>query len=369
MILLSVVCDLVAEIRVIVAALPFFFAISEKETPPNFAVTTDLRVPARLSDELRSSRSAESPRDIRVKVREACQNIRNLLKLGCAVKEFTEEGSSRGKDWEEVLVKGDNARFVALGSRLRGVREVLTLGVKPNFHDYTLPERQMILDASIILFPTLNYAQFFRTMGKRIFPSLETYLYADEKIKQTTLFYLWGIPHPRTRIYYHLHHGDILRDFSFPFVAKLPRASAQGRGVFKIDNREDLGSYLQRTHVAYIQEYLPHERDLRVILINYEPILAYWRVCPPGSFKTNIFHGGSFDFEDIPSEGIKLAQEFSQKCKFNDVGLDFIQNNGKWYLLEANMKYGRKGLQTKGMDLKQIMREKLLSGELTVDRG
>lgn len=266
-------------------------------------------------------------------------------------------------------MKEGKAPFVALGSRLRGVPEVLTLGVKPNFHDYTLRERELILDAPVILYPTLNYAQFFTTLDKKIFPSLETYLYADEKIKQTTLFYMWGIPHPQTRIYYHLHHGDIMKDFSFPFVAKLPRGSAQGKGVFKINNRDDLEGYLQRTHVAYIQEYLPHERDLRVILINYEPILAYWRVCPPGSFKTNIFQGGSFDFEGIPSEGIKMAQKFSQKCKFNDVGLDFIQKNGKWYLVEANMKYGRKGLQMKGMDLKEILREKLLSGELITDRS
>jgi len=33
-------------------------------------------------------------------------------------------------------------------------------------------------------------------------------------------------------------------------------------------------------------------------------------------------------------------------------------------LIEANMKYGRKGLEIKGMDLKQILREKLLSGDL-----
>jgi len=94
-----------------------------------------------------------------------------------------------------------NNTFVALGSRLRGVPEVLTLGVKPNFLEYTLKERGLILGAGIILFPTLNYAQFLTTLGKRIFPSLETYLYADEKIKQTTLFQMLGISHPRTKIY------------------------------------------------------------------------------------------------------------------------------------------------------------------------
>ena len=115
-----------------------------------------------------------------------------------------------------------NTPYIALGSRLQGVPEVITLGVKPNFYDYSVYERELISGSDTILYPTLNYAQFFNTIGKKIFPSLETYIYADEKIKQTTLFNMLGIPHPRTRIYYHLHHRDILKDFSFPFIAKLP---------------------------------------------------------------------------------------------------------------------------------------------------
>lgn len=255
--------------------------------------------------------------------------------------------------------------FVALGSRLQGVPEVLTLGVKPNFHDYSPRERTLITDSPVILYPTLNYAQFFTTMGKKIFPSLETYLYADEKIKQTTLFYMLGIPHPRTRLYYPRHHRDIVKDFAFPFIAKLPRASAQGRGVFMITNADELAYYLQLTKVAYIQDFLPHDRDLRVVLINCEPVLAFWRVCAPGNFRSNLFQGGTINFDHIPEEALALAREAARKCRFNDVGLDLIYQEGKWYLLEANMKYGRKGLRLRSMDLKQVLRNKLLSGELT----
>ncbi len=255
--------------------------------------------------------------------------------------------------------------YVALGSRLKGVPEVITLGVKPNYLDYTPQERKLIKEAPFILYPTMNYAQFFKTSGKRIFPSLETYLYADEKIKQTTLFYLNNIPHPRTRIYYPRHHGEILKDFTPPFIAKLPRASAQGRGVFLIRSKDELENYLSLTKIAYIQEYLPHERDLRIILINYRPVLSYWRVRPPDGFKTNIFQGGRFDFDGIPESAIKKSIEFAKKCRFNDVGLDMIRHDGKWYLIEANMKYGRKGLRERGMELKQIIREMLISGQIT----
>ncbi len=255
--------------------------------------------------------------------------------------------------------------FVALGSRLKGVPEVLTLGVKPNFTDYTEEEKKLILNAAMILYPTANYAQFFTTLEKPFFPSLETCLYADEKIKQTTLFSMLGIPHPRTRVYYHLHHQDILRDFSFPFVAKLPRASSRGRGVYKIENSEQLNAYLHLTSIAYVQEYLPHERDLRVILVNYEPILSYWRKRAPSNFRTNLHQGAIPQFLEIPHEAIRLARDTALRCRFNDVGLDLIPCGRKWYVIEANMEYGRKGLAMKGMDLKQILRDKLLCGELT----
>lgn len=257
------------------------------------------------------------------------------------------------------------ARFIALGSRLSGVPEVLTLGVKPNFLDYTSQERDLILGAPVVLYPTRHYAKFLSTLGRPIFPSLETHLYADEKILQSTLFQMLGLNHPRTRFYYRRHHSDILNDFSFPFVAKFPRSSSRGRGVFLVEDEADLAAYLERTPVAYIQEYLPHERDLRVVLIHYAPVIAYWRVRPARGFKANLSQGGEARFDGIPPDALDAAVRCARACRFDDVGLDFIQHDGRWYLIEANMKYGRKGLQMRGMNLKQMMRKMLLHGEIT----
>jgi ribosomal protein S6--L-glutamate ligase len=220
--------------------------------------------------------------------------------------------------------------YIALGSRLRGIPEVQTLGVKPNFFDYTPDERELIAGARLILYPTLNYAQFFTTTGRPIFPSVETYLYADDKIKQTTLINMAGIPHPRTRFYYRPQHRLILRDFDFPFVAKIPRASARGRGVFLITSDEELKRYCGLTRVAYIQEFLPHERDLRVVLINYKCVLAYWRKRAANDFRTNLHQGGTIDFDQIPDQAIAMAQQYARCCKLNDVGLDLIYSKDNW---------------------------------------
>ena len=126
---------------------------------------------------------------------------------------------------------------------------------------------------------------------------------------------------------------------------------------------------MKLTNVAYIQEYIPHQRDLRVILINYRPVLAYWRERPAERFKTNVFQGGVINFQKVPDDALYMARQYSKKCRFNDVGLDMMRVNRKWYLIEANMKYGRKGLNLKGMNLKEILREKILSGDLTDSDG
>ena len=254
--------------------------------------------------------------------------------------------------------------YIALGSRLRGIPEVITLRVKPNFPDYTAEEQDLIANAPVILYPTLNYAQFFTTMGKKIFPSVETYLYADDKIKQTTLFSMLGIPHPRTRFYYRPQAEIILRNFSFPFVAKIPRASARGRGVFLIRNTDELMQYLSTTRIAYIQEYLEHDRDLRVVLINYKVVIAYWRLQATGDFRTNLHQGGTIDFNNVPQETLRFAEKCARACRLNDVGLDFLHSNNRWYLIEANMQYGRRGLTKKGLVLKEVIRKMLLAGEL-----
>ena len=134
--------------------------------------------------------------------------------------------------------------------------------------------------------------------------------------------------------------------------------------MFKIKNIRDLEAYLNNTSVAYIQEYIPHDRDVRVVLINYDPILSYWRVSAQGEFRTNVYQKGSIVFDNVPTEAILCAQKTARMCNFDDVGLDLIEHKGRWLIIEANMKYGRKGLFMKGLNLKEIIRNKLLSGNL-----
>jgi ribosomal protein S6--L-glutamate ligase len=255
-------------------------------------------------------------------------------------------------------------RPVAIGARLARFPEILTLGLRPNLADYPPEHLDLIRRAATIYYPTDAFAAQLVTMGKRIFPSLECHLYEGDKIKQTRLFELLGLPHPRTRVYYGRQRDRITGDFAFPFIAKKPRASALGRGVFLIRDSRDLEAYLAQNRTAYIQERLPLERDIRVVVIGFEPVCAYWRIPRPGEFRCNLGQGGSVDFRDVPPEAVELAVETARAANLDEAGLDVAWCEGAPCLLEFNVKYGHQGPRRAGIDIRRLLRDKILAGEL-----
>ncbi len=247
-------------------------------------------------------------------------------------------------------------KAIALGSRLNGCNNVITLGVKPNFSDYTTSEAGLIHTADKIYYPSAFYADLFDVMGKPTFPGYHTYKCVQDKIKQTAMFYLLNIPHPRTRIFYgRKQKVNINEQFSFPFIAKVPRGSAMGRGVFLIRNNHDLEKYCRLPSPAYIQEYLETDSDIRVVVIGKKAVLAYRRIAPCNDFRSNVSVGSEICLDPVSQEALDLALYTADKCRWDDVGIDIILHQKKYYVIEANVKYGRKGFEKAGIDYISMM--------------
>ena len=254
-------------------------------------------------------------------------------------------------------------QVIALEARLKRCKNVHTLGVRPNFSDYNPREAELIRKAGKIYFPTAFYADLFDTMGKSTFPSYHTYKCVQDKIKQTALFELLNLPHPRTRVFYgNRQKQSILDHFAYPFIAKIPRGSAMGRGVYLVRDEKELRDYLDRVSPAYIQQYLPIDRDIRVVVIGGRIVHAYWRIAPPDEYRSNVAVGGRISLEAIPEKARALALQVARTCCWDDVGIDICENKGRFYVLEANMKYGKDGFREAGLDYEQIM-ESMIDNE------
>jgi ribosomal protein S6--L-glutamate ligase len=254
---------------------------------------------------------------------------------------------------------------IALEGRLRKCKNVLTLGVRTNFYDYSPKEQELIRQADRIYYPSSFYADLFDAMGKPTFPGYHTYKCVQDKIKQTALFELLGISHPRTRVFYgQRQKRRITEYFELPFIAKIPRGSAMGRGVFLIQTDQDLQDYLQQSGVAYIQEYLPTDRDIRVVVIGRRVIHAYWRVASGNEFRSNVALGGTVSLEAVPSQALELALDTAHACRWDDVGIDICLHQGRYYILEANMKYGKEGFRQAGIDYVKLMEQMIENEEI-----
>jgi ribosomal protein S6--L-glutamate ligase len=254
---------------------------------------------------------------------------------------------------------------IALEHRLRRCRNVRTLGVRTNFVDYSDDEIRAIRQAPKIYYPSVFYADLFDAMGKSLFPSYHTYKCVQDKIKQTALFYLLDIPHPFTRVFYGKRRLEkIVRVFPFPLIAKIPRGSALGRGVFLVQNEEELASYLRLSPVAYIQEYLALDRDIRVVVIGDRVVHAYWRLAAQGEYRSNVAAGGTISLEKVPEKVLTLALHTARACGWDDVGIDICVHQGRFLVLEANMKYGKEGFRRAGIDYFKMMEEMIDNGAI-----
>ena len=256
-------------------------------------------------------------------------------------------------------------RPIAIGARLKKCPQIHTLGFRPNFSDYSQRDQALVFSAPKIYYPTAFYADLFNVMGKETFPSYHTYKFAQDKIKQTAIFQMLGIPHPRTRFFYGpVQKNQILQHFDFPFIAKIPRGSAKGLGVYLIQTPGDLALYLNQQGPAYVQEYLPIDRDMRIIVMGRQIVLGFWRIAGKDTFKTNLFQGGQISFDPLPPKALNLALLTAEKCGWDDVGIDIVLSDNRFYVLEGNMKYGTKGFQKAGINYKDLVCDLILKGRI-----
>lgn len=214
-------------------------------------------------------------------------------------------------------------------------------------------QRDLLCTADWLLFPEYWQVNAL-TYGLRrpVFPSPATYHLGHDKVEMTRGFWSLVPQHvPETRILAASEAAveEVLDSFTFPFVVKEPR-NAMGRGVFLMETRADFLRFAADHPVLYVQEYLPLQRDLRVVYIGDQVVSAYWRrgVC---DFRNNVALGGEISFDDVPEAPLRLVEQVARGLGIDHAGFDVAEVNGHWYLLEFNVLFGNQALVMQGVRL------------------
>lgn len=187
-------------------------------------------------------------------------------------------------------------------------------------------------------------------LGCRIFPSIASYRFGQDKVQFTRAMWLAAPEHmPATLILPATAESAarVVEELGFPMVVKEPRSS-MGQGVFRIDSRAALFDLLPGLSVLYAQEYLAIGRDLRVVWIGDAVVGAYWR--SGEGFYHNIARGADYDFSAVPESALALVTRIATALGINHAGFDLACVDGHWYVIEANVRFGNEGLRAMGID-------------------
>jgi ribosomal protein S6--L-glutamate ligase len=226
--------------------------------------------------------------------------------------------------------------------RTLGLPDIKILNPK----DY-LRHLKLLADADWILFPPYDLVNIlYYAVNPRIFPSVAAYHLGHDKVEMTRAFQIVCPDHiPETFIQPNTWSNcDHLWDRMVPpFVAKDP-IGARGKGVHLIESRQDWLAYCSRTPILYVQEYLPIDRDMRLVVIGERVVSGYWRHLGIDGFHTNVGCGGTIHHSEIPGSAIELVEKVAIRLSIDHGGFDVAERDGGLVLFEFNRLFGNAGL-------------------------
>jgi len=122
-----------------------------------------------------------------------------------------------------------------------------------------------------------------------------------------------------------------------------------GGGTWMVELDDPVNAQVGDRH-AFLQEYLDHDEqrhhDLRVYVVGDRVVAAMNRYAPEGEWRTNVALGG--EVEDmtgrLPQRVRRMALEAVDAIGLDYAGVDIVQGEDGYYVLEVNPTAGFRGL-------------------------
>jgi hypothetical protein len=175
----------------------------------------------------------------------------------------------------------------------------------------------------------------------RFIPSLDTQFANKSKENVTRFAWKYNLPVPKTYIYYNRGKADnFLKNTTYPKIIKKSYGPSNYGGYFvhKVDSYKEARELLdeKKYHPIYVQDFVPMEADIRVMLIGHKPVCAFWRRPPEGKWLTNTSQGGSMDYMNVPKSVLDLAVKASKSANAEYWACDVAYGkDGKVRILEC----------------------------------
>ena len=122
-----------------------------------------------------------------------------------------------------------------------------------------------------------------------------------------------------------------------------------GGGTWKVERDEHVNPKVGNRY-AFLQSLIERDdqahRDIRVYVVGDDVVGAMYRYAPDNDWRTNVALGGNVEdaTDDLPQAVVDIATEASDVVGLDYAGVDIVEGNDGWFVLEVNPTAGFKGL-------------------------
>ncbi len=122
-----------------------------------------------------------------------------------------------------------------------------------------------------------------------------------------------------------------------------------GGGTWKVGANELVNAKVGNRY-AFLQELIERDdqrhRDIRIYVVGDEVVGAMYRYAPDNDWRTNVALGGSVEdaTDDLPQEVRDIAIRSTEAIGLDYAGVDIVESDDGWFVLEVNPTAGFKGL-------------------------
>ena len=196
----------------------------------------------------------------------------------------------------------------------------------------------------------LNILKILESMNVRVVNNASSIESTVDKLYTSYLLNNNNINCPKT---YVMRGQEAASKFisNYHYESKLiykPLFGSQGDNIRLIEGSSDLDKLDNQTNIYYFQEYLENRPnyDYRVLVINNKNNIKYFYMTRYGdTFVNNFSKGAKCVRENLNEKVIELAIKSSKLLNIDFCGVDIIEHNKKYYVIEVNSIPAWKGLQ------------------------
>lgn len=198
------------------------------------------------------------------------------------------------------------------------------------------------------IFFRLDILRVIEEYGIRLINSRDSLEIASDKFLTSVFLEKHNIPTPKTIVCEDPHDAlQMYEELGGDVIIK-PLFGSKGIGISRLNDRGFAENVIltlgQLNEVFYLQEFIEHyNRDIRIFVIGNEAIAGMYRVSD--NWKTNVYAGAEVKPIELTSELKELAVKSAQITKTEIAGVDILESEEGYYVIEVNSIPGFTALQ------------------------